>query len=84
MSLMTYSKYSKNILLKEPLLLICDQDHKKYQIWFTSIVGFFFQHGIGCDVNRNMALELYLMIVNNKIENDNLIFSNKYESKLGH
>src|SRR3954468_7500480 len=28
---------------------------------------FFYQHGIGCDVNRNMALELYLLIVNNKI-----------------
>src|SRR5436305_3616830 len=27
--------------------------------WLTSLMGFFYQHGIGCDINRNMALELY-------------------------
>src|ERR1043166_4503017 len=35
------------------------QSHKNHQIWFTSFVGFFYHHGIGCDINRNMALKLY-------------------------
>src|ERR1044072_929554 len=36
------------------------QSHKNHQIWFTSFMGFFYQHGIlGCDINRNMALKLY-------------------------
>ena len=42
------------------------QNNKKYQAWFASIVGFFYQHGIGCDIDRNMALELYLQSVNNE------------------
>ena len=35
------------------------QSHKNHQIWFTSFMGFFYKHGIDCDINRNMALKLY-------------------------
>src|SRR5581483_3695313 len=46
------------------------QNYEKCQFWFTSLMGFFYQHGIGCDININLALELYLQTYNNKI-NDN-------------
>src|SRR5437764_14925234 len=36
-----------------------------YKILFTSIIGFFYQYGIGCDVDENKALEMYLLAVNN-------------------
>src|SRR2546423_3751051 len=69
-------KWMKNELEnndKDPeSLLKMMQNHKRHQIWFTSIMGFFYQHGIGCDVNRNMSLELYLLIINNKINEESL------------
>ena len=43
------------------------QNHEKCQVWFSSFIGFFYQHGIGCDINKNLALELFSIIVNNKI-----------------
>ena len=42
------------------------QNHENYQVWFSSFIGFLYQYGIGCDINKNAALELYLLIVNNK------------------
>src|SRR4051812_8486630 len=40
--------------------------HKNHQIWFTSLTGFFYQHGIGCDIDISMALELYSLNENGK------------------
>src|ERR1043165_2068803 len=38
-----------------------------HKFWFTSNIGFFYQHGIGCNnVNKNKALEMYLLAVNDK------------------
>ena len=48
------------------------QNHEKCQIWFSSLIGFFYQHGIGCDINKNVALGLYLQIVNNESYEDSL------------
>ena len=42
------------------------KNHKESETWFSSIIGFFYQHGIGCDANKNKALELYLLAVNNE------------------
>ena len=65
----TTIKWIKNVIEKHnknpEIFLKMMQNHKKHQIWFASIVGFFYQHGIGCDINRKMTLELYLLIVNN-------------------
>ncbi|CAB5350633.1 unnamed protein product [Rhizophagus irregularis] len=59
-------KYSKKFL---ELM----KNHKKYLIWFTSIIGFFYQHGISCYKNNNIALEFYNLTINNNIDNiDNI------------
>ena len=63
-------KWMKNELEnndKDPeSLLKMMQNHKRHQIWFTSIMGFFYQHGIGCKVDKNNALEIYLYIIVNE------------------
>ena len=35
------------------------ENHENCQTWFAGFMGFLYQHGIGCDINRNSALELY-------------------------
>ena len=42
------------------------QNHQENEYLFSSIIGFFYQHGIDCDVNKSEALELYLSAVNNE------------------
>src|SRR5436190_11413539 len=70
----TTIKWIKNVIEKHnknpEIFLKMMQNHKKHQIWFASIVGFFYQHGIGCDINRKMALELYLLIANESLSNN--------------
>src|ERR1041385_744933 len=41
------------------------QNHKQTKLWFSSIIGFFYQHGVGCDPDKDKALKLYLLIINN-------------------
>src|SRR6266540_1767472 len=36
------------------------QNHK---VLFSSLIGFFYQHGIGCNVNKDKALEMYLLTI---------------------
>src|SRR2546423_533556 len=48
-----------------------------YKVLFTSIIGFFYQYGIGCDVDENKALEMYLSVVNNE-ESLKIQFTNLY------
>src|SRR5688572_19218393 len=36
------------------------QDH---QISFSSLIGFFYQHGIGCNIDKDKALEMYLSAI---------------------
>src|SRR6266498_4985031 len=36
------------------------QDHR---IGFSSLIRFFYQHGIGCNVNKDKALEMYLLAI---------------------
>src|SRR6266540_1317581 len=39
--------------------------HQKNESWFSGLIRFFHQHGIGgCEINKNKALELYLLAVN--------------------
>ncbi|CAB5354345.1 unnamed protein product [Rhizophagus irregularis] len=52
------------------MILESMQNHEEYEFWFSSIIGFFYQHGIGCNVDKNKALEFYLLIVNNNHRND--------------
>src|ERR1043166_2293204 len=48
------------------------QIHEKSEIWFSSIIGYFYQYGIGCDVDENKALELYLLAINTESLNQDL------------
>ena len=41
------------------------ENHKQSKFWFSSFIGFFNQFGIGCNLNREKALELYLFTINN-------------------
>src|SRR2546423_12160023 len=63
--------FKKNV--KKTLELM--QNNKKNEILFSSIIGFFYQYGIGCDVDKNKALESYLLAVNNEesLKNQKLI-----------
>jgi len=36
---------------------------QNHQILFSSLIGFFYQHGIGCNVNKDKALEMYLLAI---------------------
>src|SRR6266540_7115412 len=36
---------------------------QNHQILLSSLIGFFYQHGIGCNVNKDKALEMYLMAI---------------------
>ncbi|CAB4489009.1 unnamed protein product [Rhizophagus irregularis] len=47
------------------------ENHKESKFWFTSLIGFFYQHGIGCNLDKEKALDFYLLVIDNeKIEND--------------
>src|SRR3954470_24289928 len=54
--------------------------HNKSKFWFTSLIGFFYQLGIGCNLNREKALHFYLSTIDNRIENDflNIEFNQLY------
>src|SRR5580698_3180102 len=54
----------------DKIILELMQNHKENKFWFTSIIGFFYQYGIGCDVDKNKALELYLLAVSNEESSD--------------
>ena len=41
------------------------KNYEQTKFWFSSIIGFFYQLGIDCDVDKNKALELYLLVVDN-------------------
>ncbi|RIA98815.1 hypothetical protein C1645_28437 [Glomus cerebriforme] len=47
------------------------ENHKESKFWFTSFIGFFYQLGIGCVLNREKATEYYYLSIN---------FENKYNS----
>ena len=49
------------------------KNHEMSEFWFISFIGFFYQLGIGCNINKDKALKLYLSCINvNEIEKDSL------------
>ena len=48
------------------------QNHKENEILFSSIIGFFYQYGICCGVDKNKAIKFYLSAINNEIEKEPL------------
>ncbi|GBB88238.1 hypothetical protein RclHR1_01480003 [Rhizophagus clarus] len=61
----TLCDWIKNIDKNQTILKLL-WNHKDYKLYFASVIGFFYQHGISCAINRNKALELYLLAVNNE------------------
>src|SRR5688572_30477667 len=57
----TLIEWINNIDKNAKVILELMQCHK---VLFTSFIGFFYQYGIGCDVDKNKALEMYLLAVN--------------------
>src|SRR5437762_3818122 len=47
---------------------------QKNELLFSSIIGFFYQYGIGCDIDKNKSLKLYLLAVNHNEESSNQKF----------
>ena len=48
------SKWIKNLDNESIFELM--QNHEQTKLWFSSIIGFFYQLGINCDVDKNKAL----------------------------
>src|ERR1043165_143998 len=56
----TLIKWIKSINNKDTkLILILMKNHHQTEFLFSSIIGFFYQHGIGCDIHSDKALKLY-------------------------
>src|ERR1051325_10937715 len=64
------SEWIKYIGNNTETILSLMQNHEPH---FSSIIGFFYQHGIGCNVDRNKALELYSLAAINNSDEDSLI-----------
>ncbi|PKY56402.1 hypothetical protein RhiirA4_476678 [Rhizophagus irregularis] len=61
------------------------ENHNENKFWFTSLLGFFYQFGIGCNLNREKALDFYFIVItiDNKIkENDDFNQLNLIEDTL--
>ena len=44
------------------------KNHEQTKFLFSSVIGFFYQLGIDCDVDKSKALELYLLAINNDLD----------------
>ncbi|CAB4398225.1 unnamed protein product [Rhizophagus irregularis] len=66
----TLIEFINNIDENVKKILELMQNHKENEFWFSSIIGFFYQCGIGCIIDKNKALEFYLLSVNNKFEKE--------------
>src|SRR2546423_15219694 len=69
-------KWINNINKNTESIFELMQNHEQTKFWFSSIIGFFYQHGISCDIDKNMASELYslainLVSINNNDNNNN-------------
>jgi hypothetical protein len=61
----TLKEWIKNSDKNIEKILKLMKNHKENEFWFSSIIGFFYQYGIGCDINKDKSLELYLLSINN-------------------
>src|SRR6266496_6642318 len=62
----TLNEWIKDLGKNTKAILELMQNHKESEFWFSGIIGFFYQCGIGCNIDKNHALELYLLTVNNE------------------
>ena len=61
----TLTEWIKNIDKKDGKSIFeLMKNHERTKFWFSSVIGFFYQLGMDCDVDKNKALELYLLAIN--------------------
>ncbi|CAB4393286.1 unnamed protein product [Rhizophagus irregularis] len=54
------------------IILNLMKNHEESENWFSSLIGFFYDHNIGhnntnfIDIDKNYSLKLYLLSINNK------------------
>ncbi|CAB4383949.1 unnamed protein product [Rhizophagus irregularis] len=76
----TLNEWMKNIDKDTETILELMKNHKENELWFSSIIGYFYQNGISCDIDKNMAFDLYSLAINNiKSKNLNLLEENGNE-----
>ncbi|CAB4491000.1 unnamed protein product [Rhizophagus irregularis] len=76
----TLNEWMKNIDKDTETILELMKNHKENELWFSSIIGYFYQNGISCDIDKNMAFDLYSLAINNiKSKNLNLLEENDNE-----
>src|SRR5688572_23223678 len=59
----TLIEWMNNIIDENTLKLM--QDHNESEFWFSSVIGFFYQYGVNCEIDKDKALKLYLLTINN-------------------
>ncbi|RHZ57697.1 hypothetical protein Glove_384g19 [Diversispora epigaea] len=63
---------------KNPVEILCEMiRHPSYYL-FTSLIGFFYQHGIGTVVDYQMALKFFNLAINDTSSSNSLSLSNLY------
>src|SRR3954452_17781706 len=72
----TLSKWIKGINKDTKTILKLMQNN---EFLFSSIIGFFYQQDIGCDVDKNKSLKSYLLAVNDEESSLNLLEENTHE-----
>ncbi|RIA92257.1 hypothetical protein C1645_820941 [Glomus cerebriforme] len=74
----TLIKWIMSIYENNKIIFEFMKNHEENEFLFSSIIGFFYQYGIGgYDFNKNKSLELYLLAINNE-KSLNQKFTNLY------
>ncbi|CAB4393300.1 unnamed protein product [Rhizophagus irregularis] len=71
-----------NINEKNPeIILKLMEDHKENNNWFSSLIGFFYEHDIGDTIiiDKNKSLKLYLLSINNNNNENKKLISSMYQ-----
>jgi len=58
-----FFKYNKK---NSKIILELMRNHEENENWFSSLIGFFYEHGIGGIIDKNKSLELYSSINNER------------------
>ncbi|RHZ81654.1 hypothetical protein Glove_117g134 [Diversispora epigaea] len=63
---------------KNPVEILFKMISHPYYYWFTSLIGFFYQHGIGTVADNPMAFQFYNLAANNISSSDSSSFRKLY------
>ncbi|RHZ48312.1 hypothetical protein Glove_553g4 [Diversispora epigaea] len=63
---------------KNPVEILYEMIRHPYYYWFTSLIGFFYQHGIGTVVDNQMAFQFYHLAANHISSSNSSYLKNLY------